>query len=180
MTRAAFLLMICVLALIGPGARAAERFVAVAPHAVATDAPLAGRDGAATTLGALLGREPGIVHVWATWCAPCRHELPALAAFLDDPAHADLSDRVLVIALDTGRSGRVFSFLDDDLGLAGMAAWHATPDTRRLSASLRLRGIPATYVISAEGAVVAFHAGPLDWTDPTLADELAALISEGG
>ncbi|WP_306117448.1 MULTISPECIES: TlpA disulfide reductase family protein [unclassified Roseitalea] len=172
------MLLTLVLALLPSGLLAGptDPFVAIDPYPVALDAPLIDADGTRTTLGALIGSEPAIVHVWASWCAPCRRELPELAAFMAAPAAADIAQATVIVSLDTAGSDRVFGFLRDDLGLADMPAWHAHRGTRRLSASLRLRGMPATYVLDANGNAVAFHAGPLDWRSSDTAEAMRARL----
>lgn len=148
-------------------------FSDVIPYAIDLQAEMVDREGMTTTVDALLDGKSAIVHVWATWCAPCREELPELAEFLDDPGHQTLAERVLVVSLDSADSAHVFSFLYDDLGPITLPSWHATDGRRRLSASLRLRGMPATYVIDGKGQIIAFRAGPLDWLDPDMPSALA-------
>lgn len=150
-------------------------FSDVTPYAIDLEAELVDRKGAKTTVGNLLGGEPAIVHVWATWCAPCREELPELAAFIEHPGNQALAERLLAISLDSADSDRVFGFLDD-LALTGLPSWHVLDSRRQLSASLRLRGMPATYIVDHEGQIIAFRAGPLDWTSSDTASQLEDML----
>ncbi|MDH3194869.1 MAG: TlpA family protein disulfide reductase, partial [Hyphomicrobiales bacterium] len=66
-------------------------------------------DGAATTIGENAGRVR-LVNLWATWCAPCRKEMPAL-----DRLQAELGGEafaVLPINIDTGDPGKPRAFLE--------------------------------------------------------------------
>jgi thiol-disulfide isomerase/thioredoxin len=99
-----------------------------------------------------------LLNLWATWCAPCRKEMPAL-----DRLQAELgSDRFEVVAVSVDRKGLegARKFLEETK--AGHLALYADP-TARLAATLRAVGLPATLLIDAEGREVGRLLGPAEW-----------------
>jgi cytochrome c biogenesis protein CcmG, thiol:disulfide interchange protein DsbE len=115
-----------------------------------------------------LARGPGIptvVNLWASWCTPCREELPVLQEFAD--AAAGEVQVVGVISKDG--VPQADSFATD----AGVTFPGAFDGEGRLMAELGLPGLPATYFLDAGGAVVHTETGPVDSLD-----ELEALVSE--
>jgi thiol-disulfide isomerase/thioredoxin len=120
---------------------------------------LGAADGAAgMSLRRLTGR-PMVINLWASWCGPCRAELPALARLSKD---AGTRLRVLGVAS-----------LDVPGNSASFAADNALPfpsllDTDGdLGRDLRKRGLPVTVLVRADGSVADVYQGqPL--TDTTL------------
>lgn len=114
-----------------------------------------------------------VLNVWATWCAPCREEMPtldALQAALGGP-------RLEVVALSVDREGAgVVREFFDALGIEHLQVY---VDTRmRAPAKLGVPGIPATLVIDREGREVARLIGPADWNSPAMRDYLRGLLDE--
>ena len=106
---------------------------------------------------------PRVLNLWATWCAPCRAELPVfdrLAAQIDTPE---------IIGINVGDSGEEASELVDQLGLDFPQLLDPRAAIQR---ELRTTGMPVTIVVDADGQVAAIHNGEL--TRP----ELLELIQE--
>jgi cytochrome c biogenesis protein CcmG, thiol:disulfide interchange protein DsbE len=115
-----------------------------------------------------LARAPGtptVVNLWASWCTPCREELPVLQEFAD--AAAGTVQVVGVISKDG--VPQADSFAAD----AGVSFPGAFDGDGRLMAELGLPGLPATYFLDASGAVVHTETGPVDSLD-----ELEGLVAE--
>jgi cytochrome c biogenesis protein CcmG/thiol:disulfide interchange protein DsbE len=115
-----------------------------------------------------LGRAPGtptVVNLWASWCTPCREELPVLQEFADTAA-----GRVQVVGV-ISKDGvpQADSFATD----AGVSFPGAFDGEGRLMAELGLPGLPATYFLDDSGAVVHTETGPVDSLD-----ELEGLVGE--
>jgi thiol-disulfide isomerase/thioredoxin len=119
--------------------------------------------------GALdLGRAPGtptVVNLWASWCTPCREELPVIQEFAD--AAAGRVQVVGVISKDGVPQADSFA------GDAGVTFPGAFDGEGRLMAELGLPGLPATYFLDADGALVHTETGPVDSLD-----ELEGLVAE--
>ncbi len=113
--------------------------------------------GAARTLKDFHGKTI-LLNLWATWCAPCRHEMPSL-----DRLQAELgSDKFEVVALAVDRSGAEAAkkFLND-IGMKALKLY-ADPTTRSGSA-LKAVGMPTTILIDAEGREIGRLPGPEEW-----------------
>lgn len=95
-----------------------------------------------------------VVHVWATWCPPCRAELPGLLGL---PLRHDVA--VVAVALDPSWD-EVTRFLGDmdssDVVLA------ASEDAGR---ALGVRTLPVTFLVEAGGRIALRFDGPRDWTN---------------
>lgn len=95
-----------------------------------------------------------VVNIWASWCGPCRGEMPDVARF------AQQHPGVRVVTIDT-RDGidPARKFLAR-MGARGLTAVHDPHG--RLAVSWGATGVPETYVVDADGVIRAHHAGPVD------------------
>lgn len=115
-----------------------------------------------------LGRAPGVptvVNLWASWCDPCREELPLVEQFA---GLAGDRVRVLGIASQDGRP-QSSAFADD----AGLTFPNAFDGNGTVAAALGLRGLPHTLFVTAEGSVAHVELGEI-----ASVDELRALVAE--
>ena len=106
----------------------------------------------------LTGR-PTVLNLWASWCAPCRQELPALSRL-----SRDAGSRLRVIGIASqDRPGDATAFAAD----AGLPFPSLQDPTGDLGRALRRRGLPLTVLLAADGSVMEVYQGrPL--TDATL------------
>ena len=111
-----------------------------------------------------------IVNFWATWCAPCVTELPELA----EAAHL-LSDDVDVVLISVDRKGaqHAQTFLDERNITGVISAHNPKSDWPR---SLKLRGLPSTYLISADQTDIYLVSGPASWADEAILSKIKSLI----
>jgi len=128
------------------------------------------------TAGASLSRVlpvgPAIVHVWATWCAPCRAEMPEIARFAGDLNRAGLGDRLVLISIDAGDYVVIDRFLHDDLGLVSLSSYQ--DPTGRTGDVFRLRGFPSTILLNGDRRMVSGYQGKIDWNGPAIRAEFAS------
>jgi cytochrome c biogenesis protein CcmG, thiol:disulfide interchange protein DsbE len=122
--------------------------------------PLAGRTTAGTDidLSALRGQIV-LVNVWASWCAPCRQELPLLA----EAARAWAGQGVRLIGLDVRDDENQARELLTAVGAAGLTV---IPDPDGSTAvSWGVRGVPETFVVDRAGRIRARAQGAVtaDW-----------------
>jgi thiol-disulfide isomerase/thioredoxin len=138
----------------------------------ATEVPLTGPDGGETTLAAVKGRLR-LVNFWATWCAPCRKEMPSLAAL----ERARGPDGLALVLVATGRnSPEAIERFAAEVGLPDLAT-HLDP-TSRLAAAMGVPGLPVTILLYRDGAEIARLLGEADWSTPealAVVDYLLAL-----
>jgi cytochrome c biogenesis protein CcmG/thiol:disulfide interchange protein DsbE len=120
--------------------------------------------GDPVTLSGLRGT-PLILNAWASWCGPCRAELPALASF-SERAGGDVE----VLGLNAIDDGEAAATLWSQLSMPFPSVVDADGATR---APLRWIGLPVTYFVDADGAIVHRHDGAV-----TEADEWAALAEQ--
>lgn len=122
-------------------------------------------DGKEMTLADFKGKTV-LLNLWATWCGPCREEMPGL-----DRLQAELGgDNFEVVALSLDRGGIEASqrFLDQ-IKVKSLATY--VDATGKASKPLRVIGMPTTLLIDADGLEVGRLIGPAEW-DSTAAKKL--------
>lgn len=102
--------------------------------------------------------------IWATWCAPCKAELPAIDGWLESIGY---DANVELVVADGANDEDVLQFLQDNAVTHGSY----TRQQRTLGAH-GVRGVPTAYLIDIEGIVAGVHEGSL--TEATLRELLAA------
>ena len=142
-----------------------------------TDLAFKGPDAASLTLAAFAGRTV-LVNLWATWCVPCRTEMPAL-----DRLEAALgSDRFQVVAinLDLGDQSRARAFLEA-IGVKELG-FYSDPTTG-LFTSLKQRGLalglPTTLLIDGKGCRIGVVEGPAAWDSEDAKALIGAALDSG-
>ena len=99
-----------------------------------------------------------LLNLWATWCAPCRKEMPGL-----DRLQGELgSDKFEVVAVSVDRTGTAGAKKFLDQINVGKLAVLADP-TARMGTTLRAIGMPATLLIDPEGREIGRMVGPAEW-----------------
>ena len=130
---------------------------AVAPaHPAMPGTPLARSDGASVTLAELRQQAPGkpmVGNLWASWCGPCRREMPMLARF-----QATHDDVTAVFVNEDESAAAMQQFLaQTDLSLG-----HSLIDTgHALANALAIPGYPTTLFYGPDGRLVSRHTGLL-------------------
>lgn len=118
--------------------------------------------GAPAALADLRGRVV-LLNIWATWCKPCRQEMPALDTL--QRRHAAEGLTVVGVSIDEpGERDRIAPFAQE-LG-ASYALWHDPDD--RVSSTFLAIGVPASYLIDRDGTLRWRHVGPVTADDPAL------------
>lgn len=112
-------------------------------------------DGGSVTLAALRGRMV-ILNFWATWCGPCRVEMPDLQS-LYNRAAGNLS----IVAVNQGESAETVGAWADELGLTLTIVLDQTQELTRL---YHVRGLPSTIVIAPDGVITHIFYGIADLT----------------
>ncbi len=108
--------------------------------------PITGKD--------LLGA-PYMLNIWATWCAPCRQEMPELQELHN--AYAEQGFRVVGVSVDDKGSADLIGEFTEELAI-GFPIYH-DPSWEIVDA-YSLLGLPGTFLVDAEGLVVRKWMGP--------------------
>ena len=120
-------------------------------------------DGSAVSVADFKGKTL-LFNLWATWCAPCRHEMPDL-----DELQASLGGddfEVVTVSLDRKAPGKARDFFDEiklkDLELFYDSSMKLFPALRKEGMAF---GMPTTLIIDEDGCSIAHMAGPAAWAD---------------
>jgi thiol-disulfide isomerase/thioredoxin len=128
------------------------------------------RGGASRDLAAKTGKGL-ILHFWATWCAPCREEMPALVKFVKE-TKGDRNVEFLAVSVDED-----WKVVDAWLKERGITELPAALDPKGGTAHrVGTDKFPETWFLSPSGEIVHHVVGAADWNDPKLR-ELAAAFS---
>ena len=125
------------------------------------DLAFTGPDGTQRTLAGYKGRTV-LVNLWATWCVPCRQEMPAL-----DKLQAALGGpdfEVVAVNIDTRNLDRPKTWLKE----AGVEklAYYADPEAKVFQDLKRVGkavGMPTTLLVDPQGCELALLSGPAEW-----------------
>lgn len=104
-----------------------------------------------------------LLNLWATWCAPCRAEMPALDALQKTEGGADFE--VMAVNVDTGDDTKPKKFLEETK-IESLAYYR--DNTLDLFNDLKQRGLalglPVTLLIDGEGCLLGHMNGPAEWS----------------
>ncbi|WP_299817829.1 TlpA disulfide reductase family protein [uncultured Roseibium sp.] len=103
-----------------------------------------------------------LLNLWATWCAPCRKEMPAL-----DQLQADMGDEsfeVVAVNLDRGGPDKPKAFLEE-IGVSHLTYYQDSSNglLKDLRKVARATGLPTTILVSPEGCEIGTMYGPAEW-----------------
>lgn len=143
----------------------------------ALDIAFLGPDGAPRKLSDFRGRTV-LLNLWATWCVPCREEMPALDRLEAKAGGADFE--VVAVNIDTARLERRQQFLDE-IGVKALK-FYADPKADSFQALKRagaVVGLPTTLLIDADGCEAGALAGAAQWDSEDALKLIRALSSAG-
>lgn len=146
-------------------------------------------DGTPTRLSQVGGDGLKLVNIWATWCVPCREEMPAL-----DTLQAELGSRgsqgeggqgrpgfeVVTVNIDTRDAEKPKRFFEE-IGIRNLALF-TDPKAKtfqELRAVGRGFGLPTTMLIDANGCEIGHIAGPAEWASPDALALVRAALEDG-
>ena len=117
--------------------------------------------------------QPLLLNIWATWCPPCREEMPTLDALQARLGGSDF--HVLPLSIDRAGLEPVRRFYRET-GIRNLDLYIAE-DTRAMLA-LAVVGLPTTILIDRIGRERGRLAGPAEWNSPEAVAQISALIDE--
>ena len=101
-----------------------------------------------------------LLNFWATWCAPCKDEMPSLDLLTENPNFDNLKIFPINIGKDTDRKSLTFF---EDLKIKNLEIYFDSPNT--LAKKFKLRGLPTTIFFNKEGQEFARLIGSIDFID---------------
>lgn len=115
-----------------------------------------------------------LLNIWATWCIPCRKEMPALDRLQALFEHRDFE--VMPLSIDRGGMDVVRKFYAE-VGIQKLGLYRDTSGnaTRELGAV----GIPTTLLIDREGQEIGRLIGPAEWDAPQMVEFIRCVTSGG-
>lgn len=141
------------------------------------DVSFKGPDGGDLTLAAFAGKTV-LLNLWATWCVPCRTEMPALDR-LQATSGSD-GFQVVAVNIDLNNPERARAFLAD-IGVRALA-FHYDPTTNLFS-GLKKRGLafglPTTLLIDGKGCRIGVVEGPAAWDSEDARALIEAAVKAG-
>ena len=119
---------------------------------------LKGLDGKKLALKDIKGN-PIILTFWATWCTPCREELPTLERFAEGKKD---QLTILTMAIDGENKSKVRRFVDENkINLTVLL-----DEKEQIARTYRVRMVPTTILINREGVMIGAIMGQRDWSVP--------------
>ena len=113
-----------------------------------------------------------LLNIWATWCVPCREEMPML-----DKLQAELGGKdfdVVAVNIDRGGGDKAAKFLAET-GATHLALYTDPPG--KLFSVVKAVGMPTTLLIDREGREIGRLVGPADWGSPEAVSLIKAAIA---
>ena len=114
-----------------------------------------------------------VLNFWATWCAPCRKEMPELSAVQQTLGGADLI--VLTVATGPNPPAKIAEFFET-IGVSNLPA-HRDP-RQNLARAMNVLGLPITAILDREGAEIARLLGDANWHSASALAILQAVIAQ--
>lgn len=119
-----------------------------------------------------------LLNLWATWCAPCRHEMPALDRLQAELGGEDFE--VVAVNIDTGGDDKPKKFLDEvNVETLSYYADHTTGVFRELKKAGKAFGLPTTLLIDQDGCEIGHMAGPAQWDSEDAKAVVRAVTGKG-
>ena len=119
-----------------------------------------------------------LLNLWATWCVPCRKEMPTLDALEQKLGGPDF--QVVAVNIDTRDPDKPKAFLKD-IGVHNLA-YYADPSAKSfqdLKAVGRAFGMPTTLLIDPNGCEIGTIAGPAEWASDDAVKLIKAALGKG-
>jgi cytochrome c biogenesis protein CcmG, thiol:disulfide interchange protein DsbE len=115
-----------------------------------------------------------LVNIWATWCVPCREEMPSMQRLYDSLGPRGL--RIAAVSIDEGDPTDVRNFGQE---------LHLTFDilhdrSTRIQQTYQTTGVPESFLLDREGTIVRRIIGAHDWSSPVNRALVERLLAEGG
>jgi thiol-disulfide isomerase/thioredoxin len=135
--------------------------------------PFADGDGKTLDLDAFRGKVV-LLNIWATWCGPCRKEMPTLDRLQAGLGGPDF--QVVALSIDRAGPDPVRKFYGE-IGIRNLALY--IDSSGRAATTLNAFGLPATLLIDRRGRELGRLIGPAEWDTPEMIDFIRGVASNG-
>jgi thiol-disulfide isomerase/thioredoxin len=146
-------------------------FVPASPPWPAPQASFADAQGKTLSLADFAGRLV-LVNFWATWCAPCRKEMPSL-----ERLQTRLGDKITILAIseDSGGQKAVAPFV----ARFGITALRTYLDpTSAVGRAFKVDGLPTSFLVDRQGRVLGQVVGEARWDSPKMLSVIEPLLRQ--
>lgn len=113
-----------------------------------------------------------LVNIWATWCLPCRAEMPSMEQVFQD--YKDRGFRIAAVSVDAGSSRKVVEF-GEELGLTFDLLHDASGGIQQ---SFRTLGVPQSFLLDRDGIIRWVELGEEDWRLPAHRERIEKLLGD--
>lgn len=114
--------------------------------------------------------KPVLLNFWATWCGPCREELPSMQR-MHEASKKNGEFHIIAISIDRSNLKKVNKYAED-LNLTFPILVDPDRETRK---AYFIRGLPTSYLIDAEGKLRGFISGSRNWDSPASLELMKSL-----
>ena len=116
-----------------------------------------------------------LLNVWATWCGPCREEMPSIEALHQRYGPRGL--KVVAVSIDDAGAEDAIRDFAREFGLTFELLHDASGDIQRI---YQTTGVPETFVIGRDGVILRKQIGMTDWSSPASRAVIAGLLGVPG
>lgn len=121
-----------------------------------------------------------LLNVWATWCAPCREEMPSMQRLYQEMQGKDFE--MVAVSVDDAVDGAVPKDALDkfaaELGLS-FPMYHSTPDSPDdIQKAYQTTGVPESFLIGKDGIIYRRLSSATPWDSPQYREQILRLIAE--
>ncbi len=121
-----------------------------------------------------------LLNVWATWCAPCREEMPSMQRLYQDLAGKDFE--ILAVSVDFSIAGAVpenaLRAFAGDMGLTFPILYSAPEGEDNIQRAYRTTGVPESFLIGKDGVIYRRISGATSWDSPQYREQILRLLGE--
>jgi len=157
-----------------------DRFLPVEVGSTAPDFAVTDLQGRPVRLSDLRG-EVVLLNIWATWCGPCRDEMPSMQRLHREMGPKGL--RIVAVSIDAapgtlsgGRQGGDVAAFANELGLTFPIWLNPSGD---IQLTYRTTGVPESFVIGRDGTIMKKVIGATEWDTPDKVELIRRLLEEG-
>jgi len=156
-----------------------ERYQPITTGSPAPDFPAVDMDGKPVRLSDYRGKVV-LVNIWATWCPPCREEMPSMQRLYEEVGEADFE--ILAVSIDAragendafGRPGGDLRAFAEEMGLTFTILHDPAGEIQRI---YQTTGVPETFLIGRDGLIYKKVAGGTAWDAPVNLELVRRLLT---